>query len=134
MKLTRAQMEASLLRDEDALVADVVEYFEEMRPHIIAAYPPGYLIAILRESVRLAIAHNMTDVEHIRLFVDLRWEIAAGWFREPDLNEVLMRKGLTPERRFEVLTGSKYDAAWDRAEALDGPEEWRGPLWQEAWE
>lgn len=132
MKLTRQQMGASLMRNEDDLVADILEYLAEMRPQVVQAYPPGYFIALIRESVRLGMRHNMTDVEHMRVFVDLRWQIAAGWFREPEIAEVLLRAGLSPEQRFAILTGPEFDAAWERAEARDTPADWRGEFWEPA--
>ena len=132
MKLTRKQMGASLMRNEDDLVADIVEYLAEMRPQVVQAYPPGYFIALIRESVRLGARHNMTDVEHMRVFVDLRWQVSAGWFREPAIAEVLLRPGLSPERRFAILTGPDYDEIWERAAARDTPADWRGDYWEPA--
>lgn len=134
MRLSRAQMQSALLRDEDALVADVIEYLGELRPQILRAYPQGYFIALIRESVRLAQAHRMDDVEHVRLFVDLRWQIAAGWFREPEINAVLQRVDLCAADRFALLVTPAYDMAWSRAEKLDSPAQWRGAFWTEAWQ
>lgn len=129
MRLSRKQMAAPLMADEDALVGDVIEYLSDRRPETVAAYPPGYFVGLVRESIRLARRHGMDDVEHIRLFIDLRWEIAAGWFRQPQIAEVLSRPGQTGAQRFAVLTQPAYDLAWDAAEDLDGPDHWRGDLW-----
>lgn len=127
---TKKQMGAPILKDRSALIADVVEHLHETTPHVIKAYPPGYLLGIINESLNIAVDELcIDDVVYLRLFVDLRWRIAAGWFRQPAINAVLSDTTQSTEHRFATITGEAFDACWDEAEALDGPEEWRGHLY-----
>lgn len=127
--LTKKQMGAPLLKDRSALIADVVEHLHDILPHVVKAYPSGYLLAVINESLHIAIDEfAINDVVYLRLFVDLRWRIAAGWFRQPAINAVLREMGQSAEQRFSTITHTSFDAHWDEAETLDGPEEWRDYL------
>jgi hypothetical protein len=128
-KLTRRQIEASLLADRPALIEDIIAHLAEYQPQVVRAYPRGYLQGIVGESINEALAFGLDDVETLRVFVDLRWRISAGYFREPRIRAVLGDASLPPQNRFEMLGKDTFDSAWEAAELLDGPEHWRGPLW-----
>lgn len=130
MKFTDAQFEAPILADEDELVADILEHLREYQPYVIEAYPPGYLIGIIRDSISIARSFGVTDVIGIRTFTDLRWSMAAGWFHEPTLRSVMLDPALTSTQKFDRLIEEDMEDAWVAAEEnFDRPEDWRAHLW-----
>ena len=126
-KFTKKQMGAPLLKMENrpSLIADIEKHLQENAPNIVKAYPRGYFYDIVNESIEIARYFGIDDVIYIRLFVELRWSIAAGWFKEPQINAVLSDKSKSAEEKFQMLTDGRYDRFWDEAEKIDGPSEWR---------
>ncbi|MBT0957863.1 hypothetical protein IV417_10715 [Alphaproteobacteria bacterium KMM 3653] len=132
MKLRRSQIEQPLLADRAALVEDIIEHLEECLPKVVAAYPLGYLQGIVNESIKIALDFNITDTVYLRMFTDLRWRIAPGWYKQPQINAVLADRATSAEARFDILMTPRFDSAWEEACDYEGPQEWRGHLWEPA--
>ena len=131
-KISKKQIDERFLKDRQALIEDVEEHLKRNLPGVAEAYPRGYLWSIINESINIAQKFDITDIENLRMFVDLRWRVAPSYFKEPRIHEVLSATHLTAEQKFEVLVTDPYEDAWDAAEKFDGPDEWRGFMYQAA--
>ncbi|MGL4321655.1 MAG: hypothetical protein ACRCS3_12405 [Paracoccaceae bacterium] len=127
MRLRQNQIHAPILSDDAALTADVLMHLQENMPDVMKAYPPGYFVALVKHSAMIARdTFGLDDVQAIRLFVALRWEVAAGYFHHADIHAALMDKRRPAMARFEYLLSPAMEHVWLDAEAFDGPEYWRG--------
>ena len=127
LRISAQSMDAPVLRDDNALTADVIEHLDEVRPDLAKRYPIGYFIALVRHSARLGRdKFALTTLPAIRTFVQLRWDIAPGFYHHPTIAAVLGDAGLEPEERFERLMSDPYEHVWLEAMDLDGPAYWRG--------
>ena len=127
MRVTQSLIQAPLLADDNALVADVIMHVQENLPDVAKAYPPGYFVQIVRHSVLIARDRfQLRDVQAIRLFVALRWEIGAGYFQHPTIHAALMDQSLAPMARFDRLLEPANADVWLDAAVYDGAEYWRG--------
>lgn len=127
MRFTDKQINQPTLDDENELVADLIVHLGEIAPQILTAYPPGYFIMLIRSTVRIAQRHfKLDDLEAIRLFAFLRWEIAAGYYYHPTIKEILLRTDLEPMERFERLQEPDLEHVWLESAVYDGPDYWRG--------
>ncbi len=127
MRLRQNQIHAPILGDDNALAADVLMHLQQNMPDVPKAYPPGYFVALVKHSALVGRdVFGLDDVQAIRLFVALRWEIAAGYFNHPDIHAALSDKRKTAMARFEYLLSPAMEHVWLDAAAYDGPEYWRG--------
>ncbi len=129
MRVPRSFMDRPVIDDDDALTADVVAHLQECLPEVPRAYPPGYFVGLVRHSALLARDHfGLIEVAAVRLFVRLRWEIGAGFYRHPVIGPILADRSLPPMARFEALTTPEMEqrGIWLEAAEKDGPEYWRG--------
>jgi hypothetical protein len=124
---SQSQIHAPILGDDNALVADIIMHLQENAPDIAAAYPPGYLVQIVKHSTLIARdTYGLMDVQAIRLFVALRWETGAGYFQHPTIHAALSDRSRAPMDRFAWLLTPENEHVWLEAEAYDGAEYWRG--------
>lgn len=130
-KFTKQQMSQRMLKDRDALVTDIEQHLRRCLPGVVEAYPLGYARSIINESINIALRFRIDDIENLRMFVDLRWRIAPGYYKEPRINEVLAAGHLTSDQKFELLVTDEYADAWVAAEKYDGEMEWRGFMYED---
>lgn len=128
LKFTQQQIHGPVLVNRQKLINDIENHLQEYCPEIVSAYPRGYLWSILNESIKIAFSFRIDDVHSMRLFARLRWDIAPGFYKQPDIARVLAQTERSAEERFDQLTQPAFDAAWDEAQAFDGPHEWRGEI------
>jgi predicted ATPase len=127
LRFSQQQIHAPILNDDNALLADIVQHLQENAPDVVKAYPPGYFLQLVRHSALLARdGFGLHDVQAIRLFVSLRWDIGAGYYHHPTINAVLSDHTLPAMARFEKLLSPEHEDVWLDAAAFDGPEYWRG--------
>jgi hypothetical protein len=81
------------------------------------------------DTLDIAATFALDDVEALRVFLQLRFDIAPGFYREPDIAAVLGRRGLAPMARWAVLANEPYGDAWLRAGLYQGAGEWRERFW-----
>lgn len=124
LTLTQAQLEAPMLFNRPKLVASTIDYLEEDFGEAMKIMPPVLLAQNINHGIDLAISYRILDVSCIYLFVDLMMRIAPGWHRQPQLAEVLARAEISPDDRFEILLGQRYEDAWEDARQFDDPDEW----------
>jgi hypothetical protein len=129
MKIRERQFHQIVLSDRARLIHDMREHLLAYRPAIVAAYPPRYLTWAIDDSLAIAAGFGLDDVQMLRVFVRLRWDVAAGFYKQPDIARVLADRSLTPAERFDRLAGRAFEPAWEAARAFDGPEEWRDRFW-----
>lgn len=125
LTVRRDQINAMVLENRPLLIRDIEEYLLAYRPQIVAAYPRPYLRWVIADSIDIALGLGLDDVRMLRVFVRLRWDIAPGFYKQPDLARVLSDPALNPVQRFEALAADVYADAWTDAERYDGPQEWR---------
>jgi len=127
MRVKQSFIDAPVVGDDEALTADVIGHLEQFLPEVLTAYPPGYLVALIRHSAIFARDHfGLNEVAAIRLFVRLRWEISPGFYKEPTIAAVLADRALRPMDRFDRLLAPEHEAVWLEAAGFDGPAYWRG--------
>jgi len=127
MKVTQRVIDAPVVRDDVALTQDVIEHLSGFLPAIITAYPPGYLIAIVRHSATFARDHfGLDEIAAVRMFVRMRWEIAPGFYKHPEIAAQLSDQSMRPIDRFEALLAPEKEHVWADAMIYDGPAYWRG--------
>lgn len=127
-----AQLNRMVLADRALLVRDVQDHLTQYRPSIVAAYPAGYLRWVIGDSLDIASRFGIDDVRMLRVFVRLRWDIAPGFYKQPDIAAVLSNTALPASERFAVLGGDRYAEAWNDACRFDSPAEWRERYWQDS--
>lgn len=125
LRLTRKQAQAMVLFDRDALIADLSEYLEARHPGPVRALPPGLLNSILNETLKIAFAFQIYDIAHLRFIADLRWTIAPGYFRQPNILALLNHPERDEAARIEDLTAPEMDKAWANARRYRDHREWR---------
>lgn len=128
----RSQLDAMVLNSPQLLVADIERHLREFRPQVVAAYPRPYLRWVIEDSAALAIGFGIDDVQMVRVFVRLRWDIAPGYFKQPQIAAVLADRSLSAVQRFERLASADFASAWADALRYDDPAEWRGRFWGDA--
>lgn len=127
--VTVAQMEGPLRSDRTRLEADLLCHLAEHRPRLFDAYPRSYLEWVVHDTVDLAAPFRLDEVHALRVFLQLRFDIAPGFFRQPEIAAVLGRHRLPAMRRWERLADPSYGDAWVAARQFAGAKEWRAHYW-----
>ncbi|KIN61444.1 hypothetical protein Z945_2436 [Sulfitobacter noctilucae] len=110
---------------QDRLIADIEAHLASEQPLVLRAYPRGHLCSLIDHSLHIARSRfGLSDLGHLKLFVDLRWRISSGYFTHPDIAAVLSSKSMTDRQKFDRLATPAFDDIWDAAEALDGSAYW----------
>ena len=130
-RVRKEKVNKLILPHRDLLIEDIEDHLLEYRPEIGRAYPRPYLRWVINDSLDIAATFELDDVQMLRVFVRLRWEIAPGFYKQPDIARVLANRDLTAEQRFETLAAEAYAAAWEDAGRYAGPEEWRSRFWSD---
>lgn len=125
------QINEMLLVNRRLLIRDIEDHLIKYRQHVVAAYPRPYLRWVIDDSLDIAQGLGVNDVQMLRVFVRLRWDIAPGFYKQPDIACVLANRQLTTVQRFEMLATDAFTDAWTDAERYDGPDEWRARFWSE---
>lgn len=129
LTITQAQIHAMVLANRPQLIREITRHLAEFRPGILRAYPLPYLRWLINDSIEQAKPFKIDDAYSMRLFVRLRWEIAPGYYRHPQIADILRQTDRPARQRFEELTGNHYAEAWEQARQLTGGREWRGGFW-----
>jgi hypothetical protein len=124
-KITKAQLHGIVLNQHELLLQDIEAHLAQYRPELMLLHPRPYLLGLIRDSIKLASRFNIDDVFSMRLFVRLRWDIAPGFYRQPQIARVLSWEGRTAEDRFKELATERYAQAWEEAQKFNAPQEWR---------
>lgn len=131
LKIGRAQLHGMVLSQRNMLMRDIEEHLVEHRPDINSIYPRPYLLWVINDSIEIASQFRLDDVYSMRLFVRLRWEIAPGFYRQPQIAHVLSQTGRTAEDRLKELATERFAKAWEDAQRLNEPHEWRARFWRD---
>lgn len=123
-KITNAQIHTMVLGQRKVLVRDIEEHLSEFRPDILLSHPRPRLFNLINSSIDLAERFGIDDVYSMRLFVRLRWDIAPGFYKQPQIAQVLSRKQHTAEHRFRELATEGFAQAWEDAQKFNEPCEW----------
>jgi hypothetical protein len=124
LEFSKAQAEAPLLLDRQALIDDIEEHLASEYPNMVAVVPRGYLWAVINDSIRLALWFRLTDVENIRFFTALRWEVAPGYYREPRIWKILVDFEKPQTERVEALGDDAMEDALQAAIAGADQRHW----------
>ena len=125
MKPNENQLHRMVLSQRKMLIHDIEEHLREYRPKVVSCYSPPFLISVINDSIEIASKFNIDDVYSMRLFVQLRWDIAPGYFKQPKIAHVLAQTDRTAAERFEELTTDGFAEAWENALEYDGDQEWQ---------
>lgn len=127
--VTVAQMQQPLLADRPRLEGDLLCHLAEYRPALFEAYPRSYLEWVVHDTVDEAAPFALDDVQALRVFLQLRFDIAPGFYRQPEIAAVLRHKRLSGMKRWERLADPSFGAAWVEAQQFVGAKEWRSRYW-----
>lgn len=123
--LSKSQVHGMVLKNRKSLIKDIDEHLLEYHPDFKFIYPRGYLLWVINDSIDLAEPFNLDDVYSMRLFIRLRWEIAPGFYKQPQIAAVLAQTQRVAEDRFAELTTERFAQAWEQARQFKDPSEWR---------
>jgi hypothetical protein len=129
---TAEQVERPVLADRGALRRDLLEHLLAVRPKLFRIYPLPYLRWVVDDTITLAAPFGLQSVPAQRMFLQLRFDIAPGFYKEPAIADVLADQALEPMARWEKLGTEEFGDAWLQATARDGSDEWRARFWTEA--
>lgn len=125
----REQINAMLLADRPRLRRDLAMHLMEVRPQLFEIHPAPYLIALIDDSIELALGFGFQDVQAMRVFLQLRWDVAPGYYLQPQLAESLRQYAQLGMGCWETLSQPEWGDVWLTAHEFDQPEHWRGRLW-----
>jgi hypothetical protein len=128
--INRAQKHSMVLNIRGLLFKDIKEHLAEYRPDLFQIYPKPYLLWAINDSIDIASSFNIDDVYSMRLFVRLRWDIAPGFYKQAQIEKVLMQTTRTAEDRFNELATDNFAEAWEEAQKFNNPREWRTRFWE----
>lgn len=129
--LMSAQIEGPLLASRPQLEQDLLQHIFEVRPQLFTAHPIAYLRRLVKNTLDIAATFGLNDVGALRVFLQLRFDIAPGFYKEPELAKVLADRRLPPKKRWTRLSQSEFGDAWLRARAFRGEDEWLARYWKE---
>ncbi|NJO56252.1 MAG: hypothetical protein HC834_07795 [Rhodospirillales bacterium] len=124
LKFSRRQGEAPLLFDRQALIGDIAQHLAERFPAMVAVMPRGALQARINNSIRIALWFRIGEVAHLRFLTALRWDLAPGFYRQPEIWKLLADVGLTESARMEALGAPDMEPALQAAIAASDPAHW----------
>jgi len=126
---TAEQMNRLALADRPRLESDLLEHLLEFRPRMFELYPLPYLHWVVQDTLDIAAGFGLADVQALRVFLQMRFDVAPGFYREPAIAEMLGRRDLEPMSRWEQLAQEPFGDAWLRAGQYQGAGEWRERYW-----
>lgn len=129
MQLTRAQVNAMTLGERPALRRDLCTHLQSVHPRLFDIHPLPYLVALVDDSISLALQFGFNDVQAMRVFLQLRWDVAPGYYLEPTLAAALDRHAHEGMACWSRLAHDRYGDAWLAAHQYKRPEHWRQRLW-----
>lgn len=128
-RFTKAPPQAPVLTERARLVKDIELHLVEFRPELFEIFPRPYLGWVINDGVEIASHFKLNDVEALRVFVRLRWDIAPGFYKQPTIAAVLSRTELSGMARFEELASERYADDWIAAARFNDAREWRARFW-----
>lgn len=123
-KITKAQLHSMVLNQRELLLQDIEDHLAEYRSDLLLTHSRSLLLQLIDDSIELAVRFRIDDVFSMRLFVRLRWDIAPGFYRQPQIARVLSWEGRTAEERFTELATERYAQAWEDAQIFSASHEW----------
>lgn len=130
LTIRESQLHGIVLNQRKMLIRDIQEHLAKYRPDIGAIYPKPYLLWVINDSIEIASQFRIDDIFSIRLFVRLRWEIAPGFYKQPEIARVLSQERRTAEDRFKELATERFAESWEAAQQFNDPDEWRARFWR----
>ena len=121
---SKEQLEYPILSNRPLLIDHIEEYLRESYDTRMNCYPKGFLYSMIDHGIELAFSYRLFDLEHVRLFSELRWEIAPGFHRQPDIHAVLSDDVLSSKAKFNYMTEDRFTNAWMKAMEYDDSNEW----------
>jgi hypothetical protein len=91
MQLSQAQIDGPLLQDRPRLRRDLAIHLMEVRPRLFDVYPSPYLMAVIDDTIDIAMEFGFTDVQALRVFLQLRWDVAPGFYLQSDIAAAVRR-------------------------------------------
>lgn len=129
MQIRREQINAMAQSNRPLLRRDLATHLLQFRPHLFEIHPTPYLMVLIDDTIELALSFGMTDVLATRVFLQLRWDVAPGFYLQPDIAAALHRHGHEGMACWEWLARDEYGDAWLAAHEFDQPRHWRERLW-----
>ena len=129
---TAEQMERPMFGDRSAMRRDLLEHLLEVRPALFKIYSLPYLRWVVNDTLNLAAPFGLRSVPAQRMFLQMRFDMAPGFYKEPAIADALKDTSLEPMARWQRLTNEEFGDAWLRAQARNGADEWRANFWTEA--
>lgn len=132
MKIANRQLNTLLANDRPRLRRDLAAHLFAVHPKLFDIYPTPYLMALIDDSIDLAQGLGVRDVQAIRVFLQLRWDVAPGFYLQPEIASGLRRYAHLGMGCWERLSQPDWGDAWLAAHEYDQPQHWRERLWEKA--
>ena len=122
--ISKQNLDAFNNADERRLREDVTSLVKEHNADLLEGLPDEEVDDMVARGIKRARSFGMRVQRSIAAFVNLKLAIAPGFYRHPDINEILTDARIGPDARVEVLPSAVDDAAWAEAELLDEEDDW----------
>lgn len=129
LTFTAEQMNRLALSNRSRVETDLLQHLLEVRPRLFELYPTPYLHWVVQDTLDIAAPFGLDDIQALRVFLQLRFDVAPGFWREPAIAQVLNRRDLSPMARWQELSEEPFGDAWLRAAQYRGAGEWRERFW-----
>lgn len=132
LSFTEEQFNALLLGNRPALRRDLTLHLQQVHPELFAIHPLPYLVALVDDSIELAMGFGFTDVYAMRVFLQLRWDVAPGYYLQDEIGKGLRTCANLGMGCWRRLAADDFGDAWLDARKFDTPYHWRARLWGES--
>jgi len=129
MQIRRAQINEMTRNNRPLLRRDLTLHLTQTHPKLFDIHPLPYLMAIIDDSIELALSFGLMDVQAMRVFVQLRWDVAPGFYLQPQIASGLRQHADLGMGCWEQLSQPEWGDAWLEAHEFDQPQHWRQRLW-----
>jgi hypothetical protein len=131
MQIRRDQINEMTQSNRPLLRRDLVLHLTDVNPKLFDIHPLPYLMALIDDSIDLALSFGLVDVQAMRVFLQLRWDVAPGFYLQSQIFSGLNSFAHLGMGCWEQLSQPEWGDAWLQAHEFDQPQHWRERLWGE---
>jgi hypothetical protein len=132
MQICREQINEMARNNRPLLRRDLVLHLTTVHPKLFDIHPLPYLMAVIDDSIDLALSFGLVDVQAMRVFLQLRWDVASGFYLQSQIFSGLKSFAHLGMGCWEQLSQPEWGDAWLQAHEFDKPQHWRGRMWGES--
>jgi hypothetical protein len=124
LHLTNNQLDKLVVPNEQALVDFIANALRQDSADYVEGLPIPTLQRMVRTGIARARSYGLTAPEDLLTYVGIMFQVAPNFDRQPAIHAVLVDPVIPPNKKLDVLTEPRFDAAWDEADAAYDPDAW----------